>query len=86
MKTLLHFYSTFIRITSNLQSPFLLVVRLFWGFCFFSAGLGKLLDIDQVIQFFTTLNIPAASITAYIVALVELIGGIFLFSEYYQES
>jgi putative oxidoreductase len=79
MKTLLNFYSIFIRVASNLQSPFLLVVRLFWGFCFFSAGLGKLLDINQVIQFFTTLNIPAPAFTSYLVASVELIGGIFLF-------
>ncbi|MBM3207128.1 MAG: DoxX family protein [Chlamydiae bacterium] len=79
MNSVLHFYTFFIRITSNLQSPFLLVVRLFWGFCFFSAGLGKLLDINQVIVFFTTLDIPFPVYSAYLVAITELIGGAFLF-------
>jgi len=59
-----------------LQSPLLLAIRLYWGWQFAQDGWGKLNHLDHVIQFFTSLNLPAPGLTALTVALVELFGGI----------
>lgn len=60
----------------RLQSPLLLAIRLYWGFQFVQDGWGKLTHLDKVTEFFTTLNLPAPHMTALMVALVELAGGI----------
>ena len=60
------------------QSPFLLFVRLYWGWQFMQTGWGKLHNLAQVTQFFTTLGIPAPGPTALFVGCVELFGGLFL--------
>ena len=62
---------------SRLQSPLLLAIRLYWGFQFAQDGWGKLTHLDKVTEFFGTLNLPAPHMTALLVALVELVGGIF---------
>jgi putative oxidoreductase len=61
---------------SWLQSPLLLAIRLYWGWQFTQDGWGKLTHLDRVAQFFASLNLPAPSMTALAVALVELAGGI----------
>lgn len=61
-----------------LQSPFLLLVRLYWGWQFAQTGWGKLHNIDHVIQFFTSLNIPAPAANAWFVSLCEFVGGLLL--------
>ena len=50
----------FTSISSRAQSPFLLFVRLYWGWQFMQTGWGKLHNLAQVTQFFTTLGIPYA--------------------------
>lgn len=60
----------------RLQSPLLLAIRLYWGFQYVQDGWGKLTHLDKVTEFFTTLNLPAPHMTALMVALVELGGGI----------
>jgi putative oxidoreductase len=72
------YYGLLTRIASTLQSPFLLAVRLYWGWQFMQTGWGKLSDIDKVIQFFTTLGIPAPALNAYFVSALELGGGLLL--------
>src|SRR5215813_1612483 len=72
-------YSLFTRTVSFLQSPLLLVVRLYWGWQFFQSGLGKLKDIDKVVDFFTSLGIPHPAFTAHMVGGLECIGGALLF-------
>ena len=67
-----------IRAGSSLQSPFLLAVRLYWGWQFMETGWGKLTDIGKVIGFFTDLGIPAPVINAYFVSALEFGGGLFL--------
>jgi putative oxidoreductase len=59
-------------------SPFLLFVRLYWGWQFMQTGWGKLHNLAQVTQFFTTLGIPAPGPTALFVGCVELFGGLLL--------
>ncbi|HEY2472195.1 MAG TPA: DoxX family protein [Terracidiphilus sp.] len=61
---------------NRLRSPLLLAIRLYWGFQFAQDGWGKLTHLDKVTDFLTTLNLPAPHMTAMMVALVELIGGI----------
>jgi putative oxidoreductase len=71
-------YDLLVLITSSLQSVFLLAVRLYWGWQFAQSGWGKLHRIPQVIQFFSSLGIPAPAANAWFIALLELVGGILL--------
>ncbi|HEY1717800.1 MAG TPA: DoxX family protein [Verrucomicrobiae bacterium] len=61
-----------------LQSPFLLAIRLYWGWQFFETGKGKLENIQHVVQFFQSLNIPMPEANAWIVAIMECFGGLLL--------
>jgi putative oxidoreductase len=71
-------YALFLRAASSLQSPFLLAVRLYWGWQFLQTGWGKLSDIPKVVDYFTSLGIPAPVLSAHFVALLEVGGGILL--------
>jgi putative oxidoreductase len=55
-----------------------LLARLTVGWVFFQAGLGKINNIDRVIGFFASLNIPAPVFHAHFVAWIECIGGLLL--------
>ncbi len=72
------YYRLLIRVSSGLQSPFLLAVRLYWGWQFVQTGWGKLTDIGKVVQFFTDLGIPAPALNAYFVSALEFGGGMLL--------
>src|SRR6266478_9167289 len=72
------YYRLLIRVSSSLQSPFLLAVRLYWGWQFMQTGWGKLSDIGKVIGFFTDLGIPAPALNAYFVSALEFGGGVLL--------
>jgi putative oxidoreductase len=82
MKSLLKFidsaYSWFLRLANLGQSPFLLAVRLYFGWQFYQAGAGKLADISKTVDFFTTLGIHAPEFTAHFIAWLEVSGGILL--------
>src|SRR5579864_6037748 len=52
-----------------------LLSRISIGFIFIQSGWGKLHHLDKVIQFFTSLGIPAPQLQAPFVAGVELLGG-----------
>ena len=68
----------FSRLSSKLQSPFLLAVRLYWGWQFAQSGWGKLHRLDGVTEFFTSLNIPFPHANAILVSNLEFFGGILL--------
>jgi putative oxidoreductase len=72
------YYRLLIRAGSSLQSPFLLAVRLYWGWQFMETGWGKLTDIGKVTGFFTDLGIPAPALNAYFVSALEFGGGVLL--------
>jgi NADH:ubiquinone reductase (H+-translocating) len=63
---------------NRLQSPFLLAVRLYWGWMFFQTGKGKLINHEQVTEFFTSLNIPMPGLNAYMAGATECFGGLLL--------
>ena len=78
MPTLVSLYELMIRVANSLQSPFLLAVRLYWGWQFAQTGWGKLGDIGKVTNFFTSLGIPAPALNAWFVSGLEFAGGILL--------
>jgi putative oxidoreductase len=78
MKKLLELYAKFATLASYLQSPFLLVVRLYWGWQLVQSGWGKLHHLDKITDYFTSLNIPFPSVTAHFVSGLEFVGGLLL--------
>jgi putative oxidoreductase len=78
MDSLVRLYSRFAATVSYLQSPFLLGVRLYWGWQFAQTGWGKLHNIGKITGFFASLNIPFPSVSAHFISGLELIGGILL--------
>jgi putative oxidoreductase len=72
------YYGVLIQVSSSLQSPFLLAVRLYWGWQFMQTGWGKLTGIGKVVGFFTNLGIPAPTLNAYFVSALEFGGGALL--------
>jgi putative oxidoreductase len=77
-KTIERFYALLERAASSLQSPFLLAVRLYWGWQFHHSGTGKLHNLDHVTAFFTQLGIPAPGVNAVFIAVLESVGGLLL--------
>jgi len=71
-------YELFVSVASGAQSPFLLLVRLYWGWQFAQTGWGKLHHLEQVAGFFTSLGLPAPGATAVFVGCVEFFGGLLL--------
>ena len=71
-------YSRFTSCADYLQSPFLLLVRIYWGWQFLTTGWGKLHNLRHVIEFFTSLGIPAPGVMAPFIATLEFVGGILL--------
>jgi putative oxidoreductase len=71
-------YNTFFHYLSYGQSPFLLFVRLYWGWQLIQSGWGKLHHLDKVTEFFAGLNLPMPAQTAVAISCLEFFGGIFL--------
>ena len=71
-------HNSFVTILNYGQSPLLLAIRLYWGWQFAQSGWGKLHHLDRVTDFFTTLNLPQPHLTAVLISLLELVGGILL--------
>jgi putative oxidoreductase len=71
-------YDWFVKSVSSLKSPFLLIVRLYWGWQLSQTGWGKLQNLPHVIEFFGSLGLPAPGPTAIFVSIVEFVGGILL--------
>ena len=82
MKTLLFrlnsLYERFFSAVDYLRSPFLLAVRLYWGWQLIQSGWGKLHNLEKVTDFFTSLNLPMPGQMAVFISCVEFFGGLFL--------
>jgi len=65
-------------VAAYLQSPLLLVIRLYWGFCFAQAGWGHLSNLQKTTEFFASLNIPMPKINAIMAGSTECVGGVLL--------
>jgi|SRR5271169_1707873 len=71
-------YGWAVRAAGNLQSPFLLFVRVYWGLQLAQNGWGKLHNLGHVTEFFASLGLPAPGPTAAFVATLEFLGGLLL--------
>src|ERR1700733_3422565 len=78
MGHLLVLYRRFPSAFSSLQSPMLLLVRLYWGFQFAQTGWGKLHNLARITGFFASLDIPFPAFNAHFVSGLEFVGGILL--------
>jgi putative oxidoreductase len=75
---LVRLYAQFRLAASSLQSPFLLLVRLYWGWQFAQSGWGRLHHLPQATQFFASLHIPFPGANVVFVSSLECIGGMLL--------
>jgi len=71
-------YELFVTAANLLQSPLLFALRLYFFWQLFLTGKGKLSNIGKVIDFFTSLGIPAPAANAYFVGTLECFGGLLL--------
>ena len=71
-------YGLLVKCGGMLQSPLLLVMRLYWGWSFFQTGKGKLLHHADTADFFQSLNIPLPDLNAWMAGGVECFGGLCL--------
>lgn len=63
---------------AHLQSPLLLVVRLYWGIAFLQTGWGKLMNLERTAGFFADLGIPMPKLNAVMAGVTECGGGALL--------
>ncbi len=71
-------YEKLIKWMSNLQSLFLLWIRLTWGPQFFIMGAQKLSNLGQSVELFTSLGYSHPLFHTYFTGYIEMIGGILL--------
>jgi putative oxidoreductase len=76
ISTLRAVHDRFFQLVSLAQSPFLLLVRLYWGWQLAQGGWAKLHNLGQVTDYFTSLNLPFPARMALFIACVEFFGGI----------
>ena len=74
----LQWHCQFFTLVSYLQSPFLLLIRLYWGWQLVQSGWGKLHHLSNVGEYFATLGLPMPAQMAVFISCVEFFGGIFL--------
>src|SRR5271154_3913093 len=75
---ILRLYDGFVKVVTALQSLFLLLVRVYWGWQLAQNGWAKLHNLPRVTDFFSSLGLPHPAQTACFVSSVELVGGILL--------
>jgi putative oxidoreductase len=71
-------YDLLVLVGNHLQSPLLWLIRYIWGVQLMQAGVGKLLNIETPIGYFTSLGIPFPVENAWLVGFTETFGGMFL--------
>src|SRR5271154_2292075 len=75
---ILRMYDGFVKVVSALQSPFLLLVRVYWGWQLSQNGWAKMHNLPKVTEFFSSLGLPAPGFTATFVSSFEFVCGILL--------
>jgi putative oxidoreductase len=65
-------------LAAHLQSPLLLIIRLYWGISFAQTGWGKLMNLERTAGFFSDLGIPMPKLNAMMAGVTECGGGILL--------
>src|SRR6202142_4737514 len=78
LTAVIRLYDKFFKLVGWLKCPFLLSVRLYWGWQLIQSGWGKLHHLSNVTEFFTSLGFPLPAQTAVAISCLEFFGGIFL--------
>jgi putative oxidoreductase len=65
-------------VASWLQSPLLLVIRLYWGWSFAQTGWGKLTHLERTTGYFESIHIPMPKLNAIMAGSTECFGGALL--------
>jgi putative oxidoreductase len=73
-----NWYRAEIRGLSYLQPVLLLALRLYFGYGFMKAGLGKLQDVQTTAGFFADWGIPLPVLNVYLAGTTECVGGLLL--------
>jgi putative oxidoreductase len=71
-------YRAAIRYLSYLQPLLLLALRLYFGYGFMKAGLGKLQDVPTTAGFFADWGVPLPTLSVYLAGTTEVVGGLLL--------
>ena len=71
-------YRRFQNASAALESPFLLLIRVYWGWQFAQSGWGRLHNIDTATGFFASLGLPAPGFTVVCISVLEVVGGILM--------
>ena len=71
-------YGWFLKAVNSLQSPFLLLIRVYCGWQFWQSGWAHLPYLPKFVDYFNGLGIPAPTLNAYFIAVLEAGGGILL--------
>jgi putative oxidoreductase len=74
----IQFYQAVSTKLDHMQSPFLLAIRLYWGWQFAQTGWGKLHHLAKITGFFASLGIPFPGFNAHFIAGLEFFGGLLL--------
>src|SRR5215831_8934132 len=61
-----------------LQSPFLLLLRVYFFWQLFQTGQGKLAHIEKIADYFASLGIPLPTLNAYMAGATEAFGSLLL--------
>jgi putative oxidoreductase len=75
---IVYLYDLLVWVGNHLQSLLLFGIRFVWGIQLMQAGVGKLMNIETPIGYFTTLGIPFPVENAWLVSFTETFGGMFL--------
>jgi putative oxidoreductase len=71
-------YRAYLRGLSYLQPVLLLALRLYFGYGFMKAGLGKLENLPNTAEYFAGLGIPFPALNACLAGTTEFVGGLLL--------
>jgi putative oxidoreductase len=78
LKLIERVYALFLRAANSVQSPFLLAIRLYWGWQFLESGIEHLRNMSDFVTFMSSHGVPAPWFNAHFVAALEAGGGILL--------
>jgi putative oxidoreductase len=77
-KSVRNWYQAEIRLLTYAQPALLFLLRLYFGYGFFKAGLGKLQNIESTAEYFAGLDIPLPTLNACLAGGTECFGGLLL--------
>ena len=71
-------YEVLVSGANLLQSPFLLLLRIYFFWQLFQTGQGKLTHIDKISDYFVSLGIPLPTLNAYLAGATETFASLLL--------